>query len=350
MKGLHRRLSATEFLRHFRLHRQDIVKRTAQYGLRDGIACSERLLVDIIHGAQKGRRVRSILSRVDFIKWFCQAIILIQNGTLRLMPMTAINNEEQRKMKTLTGLDQDGIVQDVHHQWIWKTMNTPVTLSLAAQQEQLENYIRLVAIIEELLTVLVMFQPFSSGTISLPFHTAEEIQYIWKLPVRASTVLFICNRSCKPFYILHEVALALTQTLVAALMTIRIYVLYRCSKRVLTYLAVTVFMLAVPSAFFIFFDHSSQSELTSTGCHTEVGFITMLAAWLKQNNWQYNWFPQLNYSIEAAASWEAVFLYDLILFAMTLHIAYKARHELQLEGVKMPLFSIIIRDGSMYFA
>ncbi|KAJ3745701.1 hypothetical protein DFH05DRAFT_1523972 [Lentinula detonsa] len=52
---------------------------------------------------------------------------------------------------------------------------------------------------------------------------------------------------------------------------------------------------------------------------------------------------------EVAAAWEALFLYDSMLFLMTLHKAYKTRHELRQERLRIPLVVIILRDGSIYF-
>ena len=50
--------------------------------------------------------------------------------------------------------------------------------------------------------------------------------------------------------------------------------------------------------------------------------------------------------IEIAAAWEALFVFDSILFGMTLYRAYKTRHELRvLRQIKVPLMVIILRDG-----
>ncbi|KAF8826078.1 hypothetical protein HHX47_DHR6000522 [Lentinula edodes] len=50
-------------------------------------------------------------------------------------------------------------------------------------------------------------------------------------------------------------------------------------------------------------------------------------------------------SIQVAAAWEALFLYDSMLFVMTLHKAYKTRYELRQERLRIPLVVIILRDG-----
>ncbi|KIK51495.1 hypothetical protein GYMLUDRAFT_252017 [Collybiopsis luxurians FD-317 M1] len=50
---------------------------------------------------------------------------------------------------------------------------------------------------------------------------------------------------------------------------------------------------------------------------------------------------------EQAAAWEALLLYDLMLFVMTLLKAYKTRRELR--SLRMSLVKIVIHDGSWYF-
>ncbi|KIK60466.1 hypothetical protein GYMLUDRAFT_261444 [Collybiopsis luxurians FD-317 M1] len=52
-------------------------------------------------------------------------------------------------------------------------------------------------------------------------------------------------------------------------------------------------------------------------------------------------------SIQVAAAWEALFLYDSMLFGMTLRRAYKTRKDLR--RLRIPLIIIILRDGSLYF-
>ncbi|KAE9406238.1 hypothetical protein BT96DRAFT_1015011 [Gymnopus androsaceus JB14] len=202
-----------------------------------------------------------------------------------------------------------------------------------AQQQRLENYFHLFSI-----TFL-----YWDHLITFP----EEFKYLWKRPVRASTALFLFNRyfavlgnvvvtvslfssdltesSCQPLHLFRKLLLALNQVIVCILLTIRIYALYSCSKRVLTYMSVTGLTL-VGLAIFSIFGKSGQPMPTLNGCQTPTPLIV---------------------SIQAAAAWEALFLYDLLLFIMTLHKAYKARHELQLEGLS--LVAIILRDGSIYF-
>ncbi|KIK61901.1 hypothetical protein GYMLUDRAFT_42322 [Collybiopsis luxurians FD-317 M1] len=180
---------------------------------------------------------------------------------------------------------------------------------------------------------------------------ADEVQYLWKRPVRASTVLFFLNRylavlgnivvtvsllstdlpesSCQLFYIFHQFLLVVMQIIIGLLLTIRIYALYHRNKRVLTALLFIAAILTALAILSMFFRQSSQSKKSSVGCRTELTFIS---------------------SVQIAAAWEALFLYDSTLFAMTLYRAYKTRHELHiLRELRISLLVILLRDGSLYF-
>ncbi|KAJ3914936.1 hypothetical protein F5877DRAFT_49549, partial [Lentinula edodes] len=179
----------------------------------------------------------------------------------------------------------------------------------------------------------------------------DEIQYLWKRSMGWSTALFFFNRyfaalgnivvtvslfssgltesvttstdnasiSCRPFHLFREILLVLTQVIVCILLTIRIYALYHCSRRMLIYMLVTGFTL---------------------GGLSIVSLIYMLTKPCS---------PRLidHSLIEVAAAWEALFLYDSMLFVMTLHKAYKTRYELRQERLRIPLVVIILRDGSV---
>ncbi|KAE9406242.1 hypothetical protein BT96DRAFT_972023 [Gymnopus androsaceus JB14] len=159
---------------------------------------------------------------------------------------------------------------------------------------------------------------------------------------------------CRPFHLFRELLLLLTQMSVLVLLTIRIYALYNCSKRILAFMFFTTLILGGLATFSIFFGQSSQSELTATGCHTQLSFITSVRTFTINTSTSERSPSQVKltlFSTEVAAAWEAVFLYDSILFLMTLNKAYKARHELSELGRcgLVSMFAIILRDGSIYF-
>ncbi|KIK56328.1 hypothetical protein GYMLUDRAFT_247849 [Collybiopsis luxurians FD-317 M1] len=112
------------------------------------------------------------------------------------------------------------------------------------------------------------------------------------------------------------------------LLTVRVYALYNRSKRMLGVMLSTAGILVILSLFAILFGRSEENFVGAPdiGCHTELSFIP---------------------SVQVAAAWEALFLYDSMLFVMTLLKAYKTQHELR--PLMIPLLDIIIRDGSWYF-
>ncbi|KAJ3714561.1 hypothetical protein DFJ43DRAFT_880065 [Lentinula guzmanii] len=192
----------------------------------------------------------------------------------------------------------------------------------AAQQQRYEDYFHLFSI-----TFL-----YWDHLITFP----DEIQYLWKRSIGGSTALFFFNRYFASLgNIVVTVSLfssGLTESLSTFSSVSGTPPLFDASdclhKRMLTYMLVTGFTLSGLAIFAIFFGQSSQSVLTLTGCHTQLTLTT---------------------SIQVAAAWEALFLYDSMLFLMTLHKAYKTRHELRQERLRIPLVVIILRDGSIYF-
>ncbi|KIK54639.1 hypothetical protein GYMLUDRAFT_249356 [Collybiopsis luxurians FD-317 M1] len=196
---------------------------------------------------------------------------------------------------------------------------------------------------------------------------SDEVQYLWKRPVRPTTALFFLSRYVA---VLGNIVMTLSvfsstfpesryrvfcirvistgnrqfsQLLAISylsrtpphrdagltLLTIRIYALYHSSRRVLTALVLIASVLVALAIFSAFFGQSNESEEAPLGCHTELSFLA---------------------AVKIGAAWEALFLYDVILFAMILYRAYKTRHELQfLRQTKISLLVIVLRDGTVYF-
>jgi len=46
-----------------------------------------------------------------------------------------------------------------------------------------------------------------------------------------------------------------------------------------------------------------------------------------------------------AGAWEALFVYDSILFGFTLYKTLKERHDHRITGINVTLISLILRDG-----
>jgi len=50
-------------------------------------------------------------------------------------------------------------------------------------------------------------------------------------------------------------------------------------------------------------------------------------------------------SLDLAVAWEGLFLYDSILFGLTLFKTYKERHRHNMAQVSVPILTLILRDG-----
>ncbi|KAJ3898022.1 hypothetical protein F5879DRAFT_1026733 [Lentinula edodes] len=182
----------------------------------------------------------------------------------------------------------------------------------------------------------------------LTFET--EVTLIWKRPNTLSSYLFFLNRyfsligniviilsiffstSCAVWNIVQELFHALVGLMIATFLTLRIYALYGCDRRLLILLS-SLILIGIALAIVTDLLASSTPIPTSTpldGCHD------ILA---------------LKDAALVAVGWEALLLYDLLLFGMTLAKAYQARYQLGPRHIRgMSLISVIIRDGTIYFA
>ncbi|THU88778.1 hypothetical protein K435DRAFT_969351 [Dendrothele bispora CBS 962.96] len=178
-----------------------------------------------------------------------------------------------------------------------------------------------------------------------------EVEYLWKRPVSSLTCLFFFNRyfsltgtsivtislfssnlspsSCGAFHIFREILLVVTEVIVCVLLTVRVYAIYNQNKRIFMYMTLAGLVLAGLALFALFFGSSSTSSvsLTPLGCHTNLDFLPDAA--------------------QEAASWEALFLYDTLLFVMLVLKGYEVWRSSRL---RVPILNIVLRDGASYFA
>ncbi|KAH9477580.1 hypothetical protein JR316_0009802 [Psilocybe cubensis] len=77
------------------------------------------------------------------------------------------------------------------------------------------------------------------------------------------------------------------------------------------------------------FGQKSAPSETASGCH--VAFSSMT-------------------SVRLAAAWEALFVYDSIIFGLIVVKTWRARQDHAITGISIPLISLILRDGAVYFA
>ncbi|KIK65865.1 hypothetical protein GYMLUDRAFT_38355 [Collybiopsis luxurians FD-317 M1] len=175
-----------------------------------------------------------------------------------------------------------------------------------------------------------------------------EVRFIWSRLSKFSSRLFLINRyfsfggnivillsmffapagasSCHPWEEFQEFFHAFVQVIVAILLTMRIVALYERDKRViagLVFIIVSGICATIVSLYFS--DSTAAVSLFPIGCHDVLS---------------------LENSALVSTGWILVLVYDTLLFSMTLFKAYQARSQ---PKMKLSLFTIIIRDGSMYF-
>jgi len=181
--------------------------------------------------------------------------------------------------------------------------------------------------------------------------SGNEIDYLWRRPKSASAYWFFFNRyfaffgnitvtaleftslplqSCKQYNLFRQLMLVLNQVLVCILLTLRIYALYSCSVRILTYMVGSGAVLAGISCWALFGQKSAPAQ-QSSGCHIGLSRVT---------------------AIRLASAWEALFIYDSILFSLIVLKTWRTRKDFSMNASRtaVPILYIIFRDGATYFA
>ncbi|KAF9549074.1 hypothetical protein CPC08DRAFT_769155 [Agrocybe pediades] len=202
--------------------------------------------------------------------------------------------------------------------------------------------------------------------------TGREINYLWKRPKRRSSYWFFANRyipffaniaitilsymdltpercvayslhphdlisdtrgrSCRRFTLFRQVFAVVNQIIVSLLLTLRVYALYECSSRILTFMLGTgTISIGIACLKWTLFRQQSTNSLEAVvgGCH--IGLTRETA-------------------FRIATAWEAVFAYDCLIFTLTIMKTWKGRKNYAITGTRMPLITLILRDGAIYFA
>ncbi|KAJ7459993.1 hypothetical protein B0H11DRAFT_2316078 [Mycena galericulata] len=139
---------------------------------------------------------------------------------------------------------------------------------------------------------------------------------------------------CLLYGLMHEIFQVSIQVLVSAIMVQRMYALYSGDKRILWSLIATMTLLMVIILWLVQNEHSYFMVPVLSGCHPTM--------------------PRES-SYHMAGAWGALFVFDTIIFALTIFNAYATRRKMGLgahtdTGTCMPMHALIIRDGAMYFA
>ncbi|ESK82501.1 hypothetical protein Moror_14406 [Moniliophthora roreri MCA 2997] len=174
-----------------------------------------------------------------------------------------------------------------------------------------------------------------------------EVKYLWKRPRAISGYMFFLNRyftaltnivviisrlgpksllessSCLPLQKIRDIVVVVAQVIVLLIMTMRIYALYECNKRLL-WILLCILMLGLAGCAFSLF-YKTGEPVFETRCHTP---------------------RDERQAAQAVVAWEAAFFYDALIFSLAMYKAYQTKKQL---GMRLPLMTIIIRDGSLYF-
>ncbi|KAJ6564984.1 hypothetical protein DFH09DRAFT_1158258 [Mycena vulgaris] len=161
---------------------------------------------------------------------------------------------------------------------------------------------------------------------SIWFYAVRYIGFAGNLPVLLFSFKTISPKVCNQYSFLHQIVLVVTQFLVSLIMILRTYALYDRDTRVLVFLvSIGVCLLAVCS--WAVHDQQAIPVTIFPGCHQGV---------TKSNGYH------------LSATWAALFLFDSIIFGLTMRKIYSTRIRMG-SGELLPLHMLIVRDGALYF-
>ncbi|KAG1731427.1 hypothetical protein EDB19DRAFT_1738065 [Suillus lakei] len=159
-------------------------------------------------------------------------------------------------------------------------------------------------------------------------------RYLALLVVNTSNLvshfLPISDQSCSKFELYRQLALVFQGVIVCLIMTIRAYALYGGSKRLLAWMVIILFSLAVGVSVGTFGHFSGNATiLPGVGCY-EIYTADAIAG--------------------VGLAWVAEFVFELLTFILIVYRTCKTRSLLRLSLVtRRDIIDIIFRDGTMYF-
>jgi len=159
------------------------------------------------------------------------------------------------------------------------------------------------------------------------FFAVRYSGFAGNLPVTVFTFYTLAPKWCRIYHTGHQVVLIGTQLIVLIVMTLRIHALYGRNLRLLAAL------LAVALPLLVVVLWSTQGQKVTPidgfpGCHVSVSQST---------------------SNHIVASWEALFIFDTLMFLLVVRKTYTTWHGSGFDG-HLPIHALILRDGALYFA
>ncbi|KAJ6533558.1 hypothetical protein B0H19DRAFT_1272205 [Mycena capillaripes] len=119
-----------------------------------------------------------------------------------------------------------------------------------------------------------------------------------------------------------------TELIVSAVMIIRIYALYGRSARILWFLIGIALCLMALAVWSVMVSQHGHPITVLSGCH--LSSVRSASYYL-------------------AISWECLFVFDTIIFGLTIYNGYLTRRGVG-QDANMPIHRVMMRDGAMYFA
>ncbi|KAF7303110.1 hypothetical protein MKEN_01274500 [Mycena kentingensis (nom. inval.)] len=156
------------------------------------------------------------------------------------------------------------------------------------------------------------------------FFANRYFAFLTAMPVAVIPFLSISQDACEQFCIAREVVIVVTQTIIGAIMVLRIYALFARSKRVL-YSLVALIAAALSVVVWSMQGQEGYYRRIVGGCH---------------------WTMSDDTAIRLAAPWEALFVFDATVFGMTVYNAITTR---KANGPTPSLQTLVVRDGASYF-
>ncbi|KII89228.1 hypothetical protein PLICRDRAFT_40865 [Plicaturopsis crispa FD-325 SS-3] len=179
--------------------------------------------------------------------------------------------------------------------------------------------------------------------------TGDEVAYIWSRPRSISSIAFLLNRwlgfwgniivmiitttkvSVK-YYLARQLILLVNELTVGVLLMLRTYALYKSSRRILIFLACLTVVLLSVAGWSLTGQHSTPSPDIYSGCHIGITNASHRAA------------------ADVAISWEALFVFDTVIFVLTLLATHRAHHRRPISIFspgRIPLTQLLLRDGAI---
>ncbi|KAG2111971.1 uncharacterized protein F5147DRAFT_771549 [Suillus discolor] len=196
----------------------------------------------------------------------------------------------------------------------------------------------------------------------------EEIMFIWRRPKSKSAVLFLVNRyvavlvntlvlmstflpvsterfqlcffniyyfthqrlSCRNYVMVIHVLRVFQQVFICLTLTLRTYALYGRSRRLLKWMLILGAVFIATSVVGAFRHNLTESAIDNGHCHEIYTTPTPL---------------------HHGTTWVTMFIYELIIFVLTVFGTWKARGSPQFSLVsRRDILDVIFQDGVMYFA